>query len=180
MPLPTFRYHPDPIATGSVKPSDRACSVCGEVRGFAYHGPVFSQRDEVGPLCPWCIANGRAQEALEAEFTDPDAIGDYGEGPEVPEAVRSEVAHRTPGFYGWQQERWPTCCDDATVFLGPMGHAELELQGPGAMAAIRAEFGGSELEWPRVFESLARDTEPTAYLFRCLHCGRFAGYSDCR
>ncbi|MCP4306259.1 MAG: CbrC family protein [bacterium] len=39
--LPSFRYHPDPIATGSIRPSDEAvCRRCSRNRGFIYVGPV--------------------------------------------------------------------------------------------------------------------------------------------
>ena len=27
-PLPTFRYHPDPIGTGSIAPTDEECEAC--------------------------------------------------------------------------------------------------------------------------------------------------------
>jgi uncharacterized protein CbrC (UPF0167 family) len=36
--LPAFRYHPDPVATGSVARSGEACDVCGEERGYLYEG----------------------------------------------------------------------------------------------------------------------------------------------
>ncbi len=35
MDLPTFRYHPDPLATGSVEPGDTRCLRCGEVGGYS-------------------------------------------------------------------------------------------------------------------------------------------------
>ncbi|MBX2999965.1 MAG: CbrC family protein [Caldilineaceae bacterium] len=34
--LPTFKYHPDPIATGSVIKSDTVCSCCSKPHGFFY------------------------------------------------------------------------------------------------------------------------------------------------
>ncbi|MBY4715933.1 CbrC family protein [Burkholderia cepacia] len=40
-----------------------------------------------------------------AAFSGTDGIGG-GECDEVPDAVVSEIACRTPGFRGWQQERW--------------------------------------------------------------------------
>jgi uncharacterized protein CbrC (UPF0167 family) len=88
------------------------------------------------------------------------------------------VAFRTPGFEGWQQERWFTCCGDAGAYLGSKGRRDLEEAGAEAVAAIREERGYSGERWKEYLEALNRDFGPTAYLFRCLHCGRLGGYSD--
>ncbi|WP_264169817.1 CbrC family protein [Burkholderia cepacia] len=42
MSLPAFRYHPDPLATGSVIRSDARCVCCGDARGYVYAGPVHA------------------------------------------------------------------------------------------------------------------------------------------
>jgi hypothetical protein len=42
-PLPSFRYHPDPVATGSIEPSDAVCRCCGRARGYIYAGPVCAE-----------------------------------------------------------------------------------------------------------------------------------------
>jgi len=110
--LPSFRYHPDPLATGSVVRSEDACTVCGQARGFGYDGPVFSAEHDDEPICPWCIADGSAHERFDAEFTD------YTELEEVPREVLDEVTQRTPGFSGWQQEHWLAHCGDACAFVG--------------------------------------------------------------
>jgi uncharacterized protein len=93
--------------------------------------------------------------------------------------VIEEIARRTPGFAGWQQERWLTCCGDAAGFLGPAGRAELTGVWQGAQESIRAEVGMAGADWRDYLESLDRDGSPTAYIFRCRHCGRLGGYSDC-
>jgi len=59
-PLPSFKYHQDPIATGSVRASDTRCLACGQVRGFIYTGPVYDTDDLEKAICPWCIADGSA------------------------------------------------------------------------------------------------------------------------
>ena len=42
-PLPHFRYHPDPVATGMlVARTDFACPVCRRSRAYAYVGPYVS------------------------------------------------------------------------------------------------------------------------------------------
>ena len=113
MELPGFRYHPYPLATGSVVESDATCAACGKTRGYVYTGPVYMQ-DEPEALCPWCIADGTAAETFGAEFTD------FGVGvpDDVPREVLEELAFRTPGFSGWQQERWLYHCGDGAAFLG--------------------------------------------------------------
>ena len=115
--LPTFRYHPDPVATGSVEASEAACPCCERARGFAYVGPVYAE-DEVEGLCPWCIADGSAASRFGAELTEVED--------EVPEAVLVELTQRTPGFTGWQQEHWLVHCDDGSAYLGSSGEDELE------------------------------------------------------
>jgi uncharacterized protein CbrC (UPF0167 family) len=90
MDFPTFRYHPDPIATGSVVVSDTTCVCCGQARGFIYMGPVTADEELDEALCPWCIADGSAARRFDAEFTERAAVGDYGQWDPVPDAVRDE------------------------------------------------------------------------------------------
>ena len=170
-PLPTYRYHPDPIATGSIEPSDGECEACGRSRGFVYAGPVYAEDELEDAFCPWCIADGSAAAAFDAIFTD-----DWGAPPDVPAAVVEEITRRTPGFSGWQQERWLYHCGDGCAFLGPVGGAELERY-PDAVEMLRQEEVGDGLA--DYLMALSKDGSPTAYLFRCLHCGRHTGYSDC-
>jgi uncharacterized protein CbrC (UPF0167 family) len=175
--LPRFVYHPDPLATGSISKSDERCECCGRVRGYKYEGTPYGERD-LEVICPWCIADGTAHEKFGAEFTDRDGIGDYGSWGKVPENVADEIAYRTPGFSSWQQERWWVCCGDAALFLGPVGKTELQGHGE-AIAAIRVECGLQSDDWQQYFDALDREHGPTAYIFRCRHCGKLGGYSDC-
>jgi len=180
MSLPAFKYHPDPISTGSIKPSDAECKCCGQQRGFIYTGPVYSVEELSECICPWCIADGSAHTKFNAEFTDAAGVGSYSSPPVVPPAVAEEVAFRTPGFSAWQQEHWLACCGDAAAFLGRAGRSELERQWPEAIASIREECGMTDsADWQSYFRALDKDGSPTAYIFRCLHCGRNLGYSDC-
>jgi uncharacterized protein CbrC (UPF0167 family) len=174
--LPEFLYHPDPVATGAVERSDVQCRACGRARGWIYRGPVYAIEELDDALCPWCIADGTAAAQFDAEFTD---VGD-----DVPDDMPAEVvdtiARRTPGFSGWQQEHWLYHCGDAAVFLGPAGWDELQMH-PDALAALRAEgaaYGSSSGELAEYLRSLHREGEPTAYLFRCRHCGTALAYSD--
>ncbi|MEV6602413.1 CbrC family protein [Actinoplanes sp. NPDC051346] len=178
---PEFRYHPDPLATGSAVRDEHVCAVCGVQRDIRYTGPVYGR--EPTTLCLHCIASGEASRALgtvteavdgsdrldmPAEFSDAVLVPD-----EVPVAVVEEITRRTPGFMGWQQESWLYHCADGAAFLGPAGYVELERH-PDALDMIREDL--RRLGWPpsdteRLLRQLDRAGEPTAYLFRCLHCG---------
>lgn len=179
MNLPEFKYHPDPIATGSVIESHTVCRCCGQARGYIYTGPVYCTDELSDEICPWCIADGSAHENFDASYTDEAGIGGHGDWGAVPNDVVEEVAYRTPGFSGWQQEQWWTHCGDAAVFLGRMGYKELQARGPEAIAAIREALGFlAEKERETFLTALHKDGSPTAYLFRCTRCGLLGGYQD--
>ena len=177
--LPEFRYHPDPVGTGTVELSDTTCLACAQARGYIYTGPVYAEEELNEQICPWCIADGRAHRELDAEFADADGVGGYGTWDSVPDDVVATLVERTPCFSGWQQERWFTCCGDAAAFVGRAGKRELEALGAAALEAIRAEVGYEGSYWTDYLAALDAAGSPTAYLFRCLHCGRIGGYSDC-
>jgi len=176
--LPNFKYHPFPLETGVICVSDGICQCCGQSRGYIYNGPVYAA-DEVEALCPWCIADGSAAVKFEAQFTDIEGIGDFGRWGKVSDTVADEVGRRTPGFYGWQQERWWVHCNDAAAYLGPAGKEEIKEYGPELVEVLRQESGTSETSWPCYFDAMDADGSLTAYVFRCLHCGKLGGYSDC-
>ena len=168
--LPAFRYHPNPIDTGSVIASDNPCVVCERRRGFVYAGPVYAEDDFEDEICPWCIASGDAHRSLGVTFVDGEAFS-----VDTPDEVIGEICERTPGYAAWQAEEWPSCCGDAAAFIGPVGIAEIranhrELEGF-VLSQIIYGLGISGGAATRMLESLRRDASPTAYLFKCLHCG---------
>ena len=116
--LPRFRYHPNPIGTGSIVRQDVKCKCCGENRPYVYVGPVYAKEELDSCICPWCIADGSAHDKFNCEFVDSAGIGGYGAWDRVSIDVVKEVAFRTPGFSSYQQERWWTHCGDAAEFLG--------------------------------------------------------------
>jgi uncharacterized protein len=179
--LPAFKYHPDPLATGSVIQSDAVCACCERARGFVYSGPMYtSEVRDVDTVCPWCIADGAAHVLFGVSFTDEAAIGGYGDWDEVPEEVIGTVSYRIPGFNGWQQEQWWTHCKDAAAFLGPAGWKELEALGDAALAALKDnDTAPDRLTWAEFVPMLNKDRGPTAYLFRCTKCGQLGAYWDC-
>ena len=164
--LPDFRFHPDPLRTGSIVKSTEACERCGEARGYVYAGPVYAV-DEIEFLCPWCIADGSAADEFDAEFTTVD-----GAPSDVSAQILEEVLRRTPGFSGWQQERRLFHCADPGEFLGRAGWNEVDAL-PGAVDSLVADG------WPtNQLGNLSADGDLTGYLFRCRHCGVGLAYAD--
>jgi hypothetical protein len=93
--------------------------------------------------------------------------------------VIDEVARRTPGFMGWQQEQWWTHCGDAGQFLGRAGKQELVALGIQAIKVIQDSIQLEGSDWEDFFNGLDKDGSPTAYFFRCQKCGTMGGYQDC-
>lgn len=146
--------------------SDAECERCKASRGWVYSGPIYAV-EEIEFVCPWCIADGSAASDFEAEFTTTDDAPN-----DVPEQVIDEVLHRTPGFAGWQQERWLFHCGDGAEFRGRGGWAEVS----GTPSVIDALLRDG---WPDdVLQYLHPDGDLTAYLFRCRHCNELLAYAD--
>jgi len=178
-PFPVFRYHSNPLKTGSIVASAKVCRRCRRRRGYIYVGPVYAKAALNEAFCPWCIADGSAAAAFDAKFTDPAGIGSYAAWHPVPPEVVEEIVRRTPGFNGWQQERWWTHCGDAAEFLGRAGRHELETEWSGAVPTLMLDAGLDSAGWPSFGANLDADGSPTAYVFRCRCCGQLGGYTDC-
>ncbi|MFJ9776312.1 CbrC family protein [Kitasatospora sp. NPDC101157] len=168
--LPLFPYHPDPVSTGAIVRSDVECRCCDRARGYIYTGPVYAAENLRNRLCPWCIADGSAAGLFDAQFTD--VVDD------VPRDRLFAITQRTPGFSGWQQERWLIHCGDGAAFLGSAGAADLAAY-PDASASLGRELAS----WPKsqaeqFLNALTRDGQPTAYLFLCRVCGTHLAYAD--
>ncbi len=169
--LPSFRYHPDPIRSGSVVKSPGLCRCCGTARGYIYCGPVYSVHELDNALCPWCIADGSAAAKFDALFVDDEALDT-----EASEEIYDQLCRRTPGYNSWQAEQWPMCCGDATAFLTPVGLTELRRDFPDRESLLLNHIlFEMKITWSlalELLESLHREAGPTAYLFECLHCRR--------
>ncbi|MGW2035234.1 CbrC family protein [Streptomyces sp. NPDC001811] len=172
-PLPTFRYHPDPLATGAIEASREVCLCCGQSRGWIYTLSLYTEQDVPGRICPWCIADGTAAERFDGEFVD--AYGLDG----VSWEVLLEVTRRTPAFAAWQAPRWLVHCHDAAAFRGEVGYNELAAH-PEALDQLRTDLrlGGwrdaDQLE--EFLHSLGGDA--SAMLFQCTICGGYLAYID--
>ncbi|MEU0752169.1 CbrC family protein [Streptomyces albogriseolus] len=53
--MPTFRCHPDPVATGSIRTSASRCVCCERSRGRIYTADIYTAHEVDGPFCPWGI-----------------------------------------------------------------------------------------------------------------------------
>ena len=177
-PLPTFRYHPDPVATGAFERGSGQCRRCGLVRGWVYVVPPYAIENLRDALCPWCVADGSAAATFAASFTDLGERGSDIEG--IPAAVLDEITLCTPGFSAWEQERWLFHCGDGAAFLGAVGWPELADLSD-AIATLRTQAAGWGLAGDDIeafVGSLDVDGASTAYLFQCLHCGTHLAYAD--
>lgn len=165
--LPAFTYHPDPVSTGSVVESDKTCEACGESRGWMYSGPLYSASD-VEDVCPWCIANGDAAQRFDVDFTTTDSAPSA-----VPREVCDEIVRRTPGFSGWQQERWLFHCGDGAMYLGRPPWDEIR-KVPDIVRHLANETGWTVEE----FRQIDPGDNVSYYLFRCRHCPEHLAYFD--
>jgi len=174
--LPTFRFHPDPLRSGSVVAKAVTCRACDQRRDHVYTGPVFGEHDLDEALCPWCIADGTANRRFGAFFHD------LAFASEVAPDVAIEIEERTPGFDTWNPIDWPVCCDLPMAYLETAGIAEVRarhrtLEGD-LMSSIVHELRLSGGTARAYLESLRRDASPSVHVFHCLSCDHVAGRID--
>ena len=168
--LPKFRYHPDPLETGSfIEGEAKVCPCCGNESSVYYVKSPYAQ-DDVDYLCPVCISNGEASKKFDAEFVQ-DAEWDFEEDKEKNE----ELFYRTPGYLSWQGEYWLSCCNDYCAYLGSVGTNELNEMG---IAEEVFEEYNKRNEFADVEKYLVKDGHICGYLFRCLHCKKYHLYVD--
>ena len=165
-PLPYFRYHPAPLATGAVAASEKICACCNQARGYIYVGPVYSVNDLHDALCPWCIADGSAASKLDASFADSYPLARAG----VPADVIEEVNLRTPGYVSWQQEWWLSHCGDACEFHGDASIQDVESASDSTKQAWLLEYKQDEAAWKWVTEGYQPGGDSALYKFVCRHC----------
>ncbi|MBC8327089.1 MAG: CbrC family protein [Verrucomicrobia subdivision 3 bacterium] len=171
--LPPFKYHPDPIATGAVKPSEAECECCGQTRGFTYAPNIYAE-EEIEDICPWCVADGSAADKFDGTFSDdyPLTVA------ELSSEIVDEVTRKTPGFISWQQEEWQICCNDACEFHGDASREDVKGL---SLEAFHAAFGDSSLSADFVGslkENYGPGGDPAIYKWRCRHCGQYKFNAD--
>jgi uncharacterized protein len=173
--LPQFKYHPNPLATGMIKPSPTLCACCKQSRGYVYVGSVYGPHDLDEKLCPWCIANGLAATKLEASFNDCYPL----EETNLPAAVIEEIGQRTPGYISWQQELWLTHCNDACEYHGDATPEDVTTASEATKSAWRQEYGLTETDWDAITRNYSAGGDSAFYKFVCRHCATTLLGWDC-
>lgn len=170
----SFKYHPDPLATGAfIKGEPCICDCCGKETEIWYESPFFSE-DEVECLCPECIADGSAAEKFDGQFQDDFSVDEVSD-----EKKLDELIHRTPGYHGWQQEYWPAHCDDYCAFIGYVGWDDLVRLciDKDIEESYGTQINGWDIE--ELKQSMRNGGSVQGYLFKCLHCGKYRLQIDC-
>ena len=171
--LPNFKYNPNALTLGIIKKEKTHCPVCDKDRDYVYQGPFFTEADVVG-ICPWCIKDGSAAKKYNGEFQDAASCETVDDN----EKLR-ELTERTPGYSGWQQEKWLSHCGDFCSFQGYVGWLEIkdkqkDLQDD--IENVKSDFGLSQQELENY---LVNNGSMQGYLFKCLHCGQYRLTVDC-
>ncbi|MBM3457897.1 MAG: CbrC family protein [Armatimonadetes bacterium] len=174
-PLPTFRYHPNPLATGAIKPGDRVCECCGVARGFVYTAGVYATRD-VEVVCPWCIADGSLAQKWEASLSDAGhSLARAG----IAAEIIQEVTERTPGYVCWQSHDWMSCCRDACEFHGDAPQEEIRSLDEPGLARVSEASGFRVEDLREMVVGYEQGFSPAFYKFVCRHCARVMYNCDC-
>ena len=166
MELPTFRYHPNPVATGACVKQSETCLSCEKEVSHIYIGPTFSIHELDEQLCAWCIADGSANEKFDVEFSDPHPLELAG----LPESLIEEVTTRTPGFICWQQPTWLTHCDDACLFVGDATMKVLQAISTAEHDDLLKTGHLDKEEFEEILGYYRPGGTPGIYHFRCMHC----------
>ncbi|WP_286884515.1 CbrC family protein [Aneurinibacillus sp. UBA3580] len=171
--LPYFKYHPHPIKTGAIKQEKTTCPVCEKERDYTYSGPFYSV-EEVEGICPWCIHDGSAARKFDGEFQDLENCEEVADL-----SFKNELIYRTPGYCGWQQERWLSHCGDFCAFIDYVGWKEIESiasQLEEDIESICTDWGLTREEFQK---RLINGGSFQGYLFQCVHCGAYRLTTDC-
>ena len=168
--LPFFKYHPDPLETGSFEEGEeKICPCCGNKSKVYYSSFPYCSED-VEYICPTCISNGEAARKFDAEFVQNAEW--HGENDEEKD---DELFHRTPGYMSWQGEHWLSCCDDYCAYMGTVGTRELKAMD---IADEVIEEYVKRGAFEDIGEYLVKDGPMCGYLFKCLHCGKYHLWVD--
>ena len=168
--LPFFKYHPDPLETGSFEEGEeKICPCCGN-KSKVYYSSFPYCSENVEYICPTCISNGEAARKFDAEFVQNAEW--HGE---LDMEKNDELFHRTPGYMSWQGEYWLSCCDDYCAYMGTVGTRELKAMD---IADEVIEEYVQRGAFEDIGEYLVKDGPMCGYLFKCLHCGKYHLWVD--
>lgn len=171
MTQPTFKYHPNAYKNGTFKQNKDGktvtCQCCG--RETAYFYDSMHCTADINCLCPNCIASGDAARRFGGQFVQgAETIQDN------EKEKWKELNQRTPGYESWQGEHWLACCDDYCAFLGDTSAKELRHMG--VLDEVMADLKVHDTFFDEDPDCLGLGI--SAYLFQCLHCGKYRIWTD--
>ncbi len=168
MVLPLFRYHPDPISTGSIKPSHEPCVCCGKNTGFKYTAALHGRHRPGRVACVPGVLPAVRLRLSSIVFSDESPLVRAG----MPRAIVLEVSRRTPCYNCWQQDVWAACCQDGCVFHGDASVSELlSLKGE-ELAEVQREWSISSIRRAAFVKQYVPGGGIAVYRFDCRHCGK--------
>ncbi|MGS2740051.1 CbrC family protein [Sinomicrobium pectinilyticum] len=178
MELPKFKYSPNAFDLDLFDKEEGVCDVCNEKRNLKYNSSFYS-REEPEYICPWCIANGKAAEKYSGEFNDYCGIEGVSPNPNdaapaIPEELLLEITGKTPSYTSWQQEVWPTHCNEPCAFIG---YADTKTIAP-LMDELNEDIEKSGYGAELIKKHLSKDGSLVGYLFQCVNCGQHRLHVD--
>jgi len=180
--LPKFKYHPDPIGTGTFIVGETvSCDCCNKEVDVYYERPFYSV-EEIIAICPFCIANGEAAKKFDGEFQDSYSIEGILPDPDIPTTFNNEdaiveVTTKTPGYRGIQQEVWLNHCDDLCAFIGYVVWDDIKSK-LNDLACLESDIEKFGMNISDLETHLIKDGHMQGYLFQCLHCKKFRLHMD--
>ncbi|MBF8963192.1 CbrC family protein [Pontibacter sp. FD36] len=164
--LPLFKYNPHAEKLGIIKKENTSCPACERKREYVYNGPFYSE-DQVKGICPWCIKDGTAASKYEGAFQDAESCEDVDK-----QEYLVELTTRTPGYSGWQQERWLSHCGDFCALKGYVGWQEIKYMKDELTKDLDEIKSDYNLTQEQLEKYLVNNGSLQGYLFECLHCGK--------
>ena len=175
MEIPCFKYHPDPIKTGSIVKSDAICDCCAQKRGYEYKGSFYSV-DSVDSLCPWCISSGEAADKYDGTFTSFGLhIPEYDD---ITESVFEEISSKTPGFSSFQEADWQFHCNDGCEFHGLATVGDFKKISEEEIERLQQVSYLSRTEIDELGQGDDSTTLDYFFKFVCRHCGEMKFLMD--
>lgn len=162
--LPEFKYNPNAEKLEIIKKEKSTCPVCEQLRDYVYKGPFFSRHNVEG-ICPWCIKDGSAAKKYAGEFQD-SASCDTVEQSEY----LIELTTKTPGYSGWQQERWLSHCGDFCALIDYVGWTDIKNYKEELTEDLNQIKLDHNITQDEIETRLANGSSMQGYLFQCLHC----------
>lgn len=166
--LPVFAYMPNAYEDGTVKRETARCGCCEREVDQVVEEGIFWKNDML-PLCPWCVASGAASVKYNCFFNDET----HHDG--IPDEVMGIIFCRTPSIKGWQEVPWPGCCSDAMLYLEAV-------KTKAALEKYRSPEFQTALDQYRPFRDFdqlgptldQRQGGLIAHVFQCRHCKKYA------